>query len=178
MKMFSKKINQVLVLLSVLIVGFTSAQTITAKSSKATVKGTSPMHDWVMNSSTATFTGTVSGNAITNARFIIAAKTLKSEKGSMMDNKAYKALLADKNPNITFTAASLPVGKTNVSGKLTIAGVTKAVEFPVTVVKNGNSFTITGTENLKMSDFGMKTPGFLGVHTGDAISVTVSVVAN
>lgn len=178
MKTLSKKINQVLVLLSLLTVGLISAQTITAKSVKASVSGTSPMHDWVMNSSTATFVGTVSGNAITNVRFIIAAKTLKSEKGSMMDNKAYKALKADAQPNITFTAASLPIGKTNVSGKLTIAGTTKTVSLPINVVKNGNSFTISGSESLKMSDFGMETPGFLGVHTGDAVTVTVNIVAN
>ena len=41
----------------------------------------------------------------------------------MMDNKAYKALKSDKNPNITFTAATLPLGKSNVTGKLTIAAV-------------------------------------------------------
>lgn len=178
MKIINKKINQVLILLSLLTVGLINAQTITAKSSKTTVNGTSPMHDWVMNSSTATFVGTVSGNAITNAKFVIAAKTLKSEKGSMMDNKAYKALKSDAQPNITFTAASLPVGKTNVNGKLTIAGVTKAVAFPVNVVKNGNSYTITGSESLKMSDYGMETPGFLGVHTGDIVTVTVNIVAN
>ena len=178
MKTIYKKINQVLILLLFLTVGLINAQTITAKSSKTTVNGTSPMHDWVMNSSTATFVGTVSGNAITNAKFIIAAKTLKSEKGSMMDNKAYKALKSDAQPNITFTAASLPVGKTNVNGKLTIAGVTKAVTFPVNVVKNGASYNITGTENLKLSDFGMERPGFMGVKTGDAIKVTVNIVAN
>jgi polyisoprenoid-binding protein YceI len=80
-----------------------------------------------MNSSTATFVGTVSGNAISNVKLVIAAKNLKSEKGSMMNNKAYKALKADEQPNITFTAASLPVGKTNVNGRLTIAGVTKTI---------------------------------------------------
>lgn len=178
MKTLNKKINQVLVLLSLLTVGLISAQTITAKSSKVSVNGTSPMHDWVMTSGSSTFTGTVSGNAITNAKFTVAAKTLKSEKGKMMDNKAYKALKADAQPNITFVAASLPVGKTNVSGKLTIAGVTRNVSFPVNVVKNGNSFTITGSESLKMTDYGMETPGFLGVHTGDAVTVTVNIVAN
>jgi hypothetical protein len=50
--------------------------------------------------------------------------------------------------------------------------------FPVNVVKNGNSYNITGTETLKMSDYGMETPGFLGVHTGDAVTVTVNIVAN
>lgn len=77
MKIIYKKINQVLILLLFLTVGLINAQTITSKSSKTTVNGTSPMHDWVMNSSTATFVGTVSGNAITNAKFIIAAKTFE-----------------------------------------------------------------------------------------------------
>lgn len=178
MKTLSKKINQVLVLLSLLTIGLVNAQTITGKSSKTSVSGTSPMHDWVMTSGTSTFVGTVNGNAIENAKFVIAGKTLKSTKGSMMDNKAYKALKADKQPNITFTAASLPIGKTNVSGKLTIAGVTRNVSFPVNVVKNGNSYTITGSESLKMSEYGMETPGFLGVRTGDAVTITVNIVAN
>lgn len=178
MKIFSKTINRIFILSSFLAAGLLSAQMITGKSTKATVSGTSPMHDWTMTATTATFTGTVSGNAITNVKFLMAAKTLKSEKGKMMDNKAYKALKAEANPNITFTAASLPVGKSSITGKLTIAGVTKNVTIPVNVVKNGASYTITGSENMKMSDFGMETPGFLGVHTGDAITVNVNIVAN
>lgn len=43
MKTINKKINQVLILLSLLTVGLINAQTITAKSSKTTVNGTSPM---------------------------------------------------------------------------------------------------------------------------------------
>lgn len=95
-----------------------------------------------------------------------------------MDNKVYDALKADKAPNISFTATSLSVGKGNLAGKLTIAEVTKDVSFPVNVVKNGASYNITGTENLKLSDFGMERPGFMGVKTGDAIKVTVNIVAN
>ena len=85
---------------------------------------------------------------------------------------------ADKNPTITFTAASLPVGKGNLTGKLSIAGVTKDVTLPVNVVKNGNSYNITGTEDMKLSDFGMERPGFMGVRTGDALKITVNIVAN
>ncbi|UFK96961.1 YceI family protein [Kaistella faecalis] len=158
--------------------GLVNAQNITGKSSKITVDGTSPMHDWVMTSSSSNFSGTVSGNAITNVKFSMPVKNLKSAKGKMMDNKAYEALKADKAPNISFTATSLSVGKGNLAGKLTIAGVTKDVSFPVNVVKNGASYNITGTENLKLSDFGMERPGFMGVKTGDAIKVTVNIVAN
>lgn len=136
------------------------------------------MHDWTMTSSSANFSGTINGNAITNVKFSMPVKNLKRTKGKMMDNKVYDALKADKAPNISFTATSLSVGKGNLAGKLTIAGVTKDVSFPVNVVKNGASYNITGTENLKLSDFGMERPGFMGVKTGDAIKVTVNIVAN
>lgn len=178
MKTLTQKINRVFVLFSLLAVGAMSAQAIDAKSSKVVVKGTSPMHDWEMTSTSASFTGTANDNAITNVKFAVAAKSLKSTKGSMMDNKAYNALNADKAPNIIFTAASLPVGKSNVAGKLSIAGKTNNVSIAVNVVKNGNSYTIIASESLKMSDYGMETPGFLGVHTGDVVTVTASVVAN
>lgn len=154
-----------------------SAQSLSQKSSKISVDGTSPMHDWTMTASSSTFSGTVSGNSITNVKFVMPAKNLKSTKGKMMDNKAYSALNADKAPNITFTATSIPVGKSNVSGKLTIAGTTKTVSIPVTVTKSGSSYTIVASETIKMSDFGMQRPGFMGVKTGDVVTVKVNVVA-
>lgn len=156
----------------------TFAQNISGKSTKIVVSGTSPMHDWTMSGSNATFTGTVSNGTITNVKFVMPAKNLKSTKGRIMDNKAYDALKAAKNPSIVFTSSSLKVGKSNLEGKLTIAGVTKNVSFPVTVTKNGSSYTIAGAENMTLSQFGMERPGFMGVRTGDAIKVNVNIVAN
>jgi hypothetical protein len=46
MKTIYKKMKQILVLITLLTVGLVNAQTITAKSSKTTINGTSPMHDW------------------------------------------------------------------------------------------------------------------------------------
>ena len=156
---------------------FANAQKISQKSSSIIVSGTSPMHDWEMNGSAATFSGTVNGNAIQNATFSMPVKNLKSKKGKTMDNKAYEALKSAKSPNISFSATSISVGKSNVSGKLTIAGVSKTVSFPVNVAKKGNSYVIDGTETLKLSDFGMERPGFMGIKTGDVITVKVNVVA-
>lgn len=170
--------TKIFVLLVGLISGIISAQNITGKSAKITVAGTSPMHDWTMSSTAGSFSGTVSGNTIKNVKFSTAAKNLKSTKGKMMDNKAYAALKADKNPTISFTASSIDIGNGNVTGKLTVAGATKTVSFPVSVSKKGTSYHINGKESMKMSDFGMQTPGFLGVKTGDAVTVTVSIVAN
>ena len=178
MKTITKKISRIFFLATLFCTMTLNAQNIEGKSSKIVVNGTSPMHDWTMTSVSATFSGTANENSINNVKFMVAAKSLKSTKGSMMDNKAYKALNAEKAPHIIFTAASLPIGKSNVNGKLSIAGVTKNVSVTVQVSKTANGYTITASENLKMSDFGMETPGFLGVHTGDAIGINATVVAN
>lgn len=173
-----KSVLKSMMLMFGLVAGIVSAQNITGKSTKITVAGTSPLHDWTMTSTTASFSGLVSGNAINNIKFTTTSKNLKSTKGKMMDNKAYTALKAEKFPTVSFSATSMNIGKSNVTGKLTIAGVTKNVTLPVTVVKNGNSYTITGSENMTLSEFGMERPGFLGVKTGDAVTVTVNIVAN
>lgn len=156
---------------------FANAQKISQKSSLITVTGTSPMHDWEMSGSAATFSGTVNGNTIQNANFSMPAKNLKSKKGKTMDNKAYEALKSTKTPNITFSTTSIVIGKSTVSGKLSIAGVTKNVSFPANVIKKGNSYVIDGTETIKLSDFGMERPGFMGIKTGNLITVKVNVVA-
>ena len=154
-----------------------NAQKITQKTTTITISGTSPMHDWEMKGSTSTFSGIVAGNVITNVNLTVPVKTLNAAKGKTMEKKAYEALKSDKAPNVTFTASSINIGKSNVTGKLTIAGTAKNVSFPVSVVKKGNAYIIDGTETVKLSEFGMDRPGFMGIKTGDAVTVKVNVVA-
>lgn len=154
-----------------------NAQKITQKTTAVTISGTSPMHDWEMKGATGTFTGTVAGNAISNVTFTVPVKTLKAAKGKTMEKKAYDALKSEKAPNVTFTASSINVGKSNVTGKLTIAGTAKNVSFPVSVVKKGDTYVIDGSETIKLSEFGMERPGFMGIKTGDVVTVKVNVVA-
>ncbi|TDX86424.1 YceI family protein [Epilithonimonas xixisoli] len=154
-----------------------NAQKITQKTTAVTISGTSPMHDWEMKGATGTFTGTVAGNAITNVSFTVPVKTLKAAKGKTMEKKAYEALKSEKAPNVTFTASSINIGKSNVSGKLTIAGTSKNVSFPVAVAKKGETYVIDGSETIKLSEFGMERPGFMGIKTGDVVTVKVNVVA-
>lgn len=170
-------LNATIVCGTLLFSQFANAQKITQKTTTIIVTGTSPMHDWEMNGSSATFSGTVNGNTISNATFTMPVTNLKSKKGKSMDNKAYEALKSAQNPNIYFTAPSVSIGKGNISGKLTIAGVSKNVSFPVNVIKKENTYTIYGTEVLKLSDFGMSRPGFMGIKTGDEITVKVNIVA-
>lgn len=170
---------KILLLAFGLISGLANAQAISSKSVKTTVAGTSTMHDWTMTSTSGTFSGTVAGNSINNIQYNLGAKTLKSGKGAM-DSNAYKAMKADKFPNITFTATSVNMGKGTITGKLKVTDVTKTVSFPVNVAKSGNTYTITGTETIKMSDFGVTPPSFMmnTVKTGNDIKITVNVSAN
>lgn len=177
MENLRKILNASLVLGTLAFSQFTNAQKISQQSVNVIVNGTSSLHDWDMNASAGTFTGSVNGNTISNATFTMPVKNLTGKKGKMMNNKAYAALKSDKAPNISFSAASIPVGKSNVNGKLSIAGVTKNISLPVTVTKKGNAYVIAGAENLKLSDYGMERPGFMGVKTGDEISVKVNITA-
>jgi len=72
------------------------------------------------------------------------------------------------------------IGKGTMTGKLTVTNVTKNVSFPVTVNKTGDSYTITGIESIKMTEYGVTPPSFMmnTVKTGDLIKITVNVVAN
>lgn len=170
---------KILVLAFGLFSGLVAAQKISSKTVKTTVTGTSTMHDWSMTSTAGSFSGNVAGNTITDITYGMGSKTLKSGKGAM-DSNAYKALEADKYPTITFTAASVNMGKGTITGKLTVTNVTKTVSFPVTVAKSGNNYTITGTESIKLTDYGVTPPSFMmnTVKTGNEVKITVNVVAN
>lgn len=170
---------KILVLAFGLFSGLVAAQKISSKTVKTTVAGTSTMHDWTMTSTSGTFSANISGNTLTDVTYTLGAKSLKSGKGAM-DTNAYKALQAEKFPNITFTATSVNVGKGTMTGKLKVTDVTKTVSFPVTVAKNGTTYTITGTENIKLTDFGVSPPSFMmnTVKTGNDVKITVSVSAN
>lgn len=177
MKTLKNLVGLSLVLGGFLFPQLSNAQKLVQKSTTITISGTSPMHDWEMKGSTSTFTGTVAGNAITNVSLTVPVKTLNAAKGKTMEKKAYEALKSDKAPNVTFTASSINLGKSNVTGKLTIAGTSKNVSFPVSIVKKGNSYVIDGMETVKLSEFGMDRPGFMGIKTGDVVTVKVNVVA-
>lgn len=177
MKTAKNLISLGLVLGSFLLPQLSNAQKLAQKTTTITISGTSPMHDWTMKGSTSTFTGTLAGNVINNVSLTVPVKTLTAEKGKTMEKKAYEALKSDKAPNVTFIASSINIGKSNVIGKLTIAGTARNVSFPVSIVKKGEAYIIDGTETIKLSEFGMERPGFLGIKTGDVVTVKVNVVA-
>ena len=161
-----------------LLSGIAFGQKISSNTVKTVVSGTSTLHDWKMTSANGTFSGTVSGNSIRDLQYSMVSKSIKSGKGAM-DNNAYKAMQADKYPNITFSAASVNMGKGTMTGKLTVTNITKTITLPVNVSKAGDSYTIWGSASIKMTDFGVTPPSFMmnTVKTGNDITITVNAVA-
>jgi polyisoprenoid-binding protein YceI len=117
--------------------------------------------------------------------FSFPVHSLKSGE-SGMDSKAYGAMKAKSGGNIVFTALSSKVtpgtgNQFNVSssGSLAIVGVAKPVVLTaVCQVKEDGSVTCTGTNKLKMSDYGIKPPTYMlgALKTGDALTIDFTMV--
>lgn len=157
------------------------------------VAGTSTLHDWEMKSSTGTCTLTAqtdaNGNitAISDMKFSMGAKTLKSGKGAM-DKNAYAALKADKYANITASLKSAKITtKDNVNYTvnamvtLTIAGKAKDIDMVVTMKKvNANSYSVTTKKKIDMVEYGVEPPSFMmgTVTTGKDVDISFNFTIN
>ncbi len=107
---------------------------------------------------------------VSSIRIVMGARSIKGDMGSVMNNKTYKALKAEANPDITFLL-TVPIrltqlngdGKTaTLQGNLTLAGVSRPVIMLVRsfkVVKGTMSFE--GEQKIRMTDFGVKPPSAL-----------------
>ena len=151
-----------------------------------TVSGGSSLHDWDMKGTQGEVVATITLNAanqitaVSDLSFVTPSKGIKSEHGSMMDNKAYDALKADKNANITFTAASATVTGNTIKaiGKLTIAGVTRDAEVDATYKVNADkSISINGSKAISLKDFSITPPSvmFMKVKNDLKISFTLTL---
>jgi len=151
-----------------------------------TIDGTSNLHSWNESVQTVNGKGMINWNAakdftLQSFNIVMEVNSIKSDEGSTMNNKTYKALKSDKFPQIIFlltTPVSIPLGANGYSiiakGNLTIAGVTKAVSMPIKISADGQKkITIAGAQQVKMSDYGIDAPTALfGVlKTGDMITI-------
>jgi len=157
-----------------------------SKDYAVTINGTSNLHSWDEKVTTVSGTGIVNWD---NGSFDLVAVNIKmdvhsiqSDMGSAMNNKTYKALKADANPEIIF-ALNVPVEaiKTNVNekmitakGNLTIAGITKSVDMKVKIsMQEKGKFTVEGSQTIKMSDYNIDPPTALfgTLKTGNDITI-------
>lgn len=159
---------------------------------KNMVTGTSTLHDWRCIAEKQSGTAVIKTGESFEVKSLtarIAAKSLKSIKENgkyyddAMDKNAYKALEADKYPEIIYTLTGVSNMKTagaistfSAVGNLTIAGKTNKVTFPVKAIVNGNTVTFTATVKFKLTAFGITPPKALmgTVKTGDDVAVVLN----
>ena len=191
-------IKQTLVLITICILGFSSAlqaqsvyKITDSKDIDMKLSGTSTLHKWAMDakafSGSADFrfksTGQLSN--LTSLTFALAVADLKSGE-SGLDKNAYKALNAKEYKDITYKLLSATIALKDdgnylikVHGNLTIAGVTKEVLMDVNCsVNKDGTITCTGSENLNMTDYAVKPPKFMlgAMKTGDAVTLNFTLV--
>jgi len=154
------------------------------------LSGTSTLHDWMMVS--AFFSGDAQfelepGTHIVSLKkleFNLPVTSLKSDE-KKLDKNAYKALKAKQFPKIQYkmTAAKVSPEKDykyviKTVGQLNVAGVSKEVLINISCMANKNgSITCTGTYHLKMADYNVEPPKFMGglMTTGDNVTLDFSM---
>lgn len=154
------------------------------------VKGTSNLHDWESSVKEVRANGAMTLTAgvlksIQSLNIEIPVKTIKSTKGSMMDNKTYDALKAGSYPNINYKLEKLTgitkrgdVYDINASGYLTIAGTTNKVDLYVQgKLSADGSVSFNGSKKLKMTEYNIKPPTALmgTLTTGDEVEIVFQV---
>ena len=190
---FKKVLLSLLLLIIIGVVGYSQTKYSIKDNMNLTINGTSSMHDWDMvsdkGSGDATFLfgsdGKISG--CSSLFFTTQVKNLKS-KHSGLDKNAYKALKADKNPNISFVASHINIsaGQANTytlkcTGKLTVAGVAKETDLLATLKMNPDkSIVVTGTKTINMVEWSVEPPSFMfgAMKTGKDITLKYDVTIN
>ena len=161
---------------------------------RITIAGTSNVHDYTAETSKATVTRVQLEGATPGATFwddaqkpgalrafdiTIPALTLKSNKDGL-DKNMYKALKADKHPQITFSLKRIEgaPGALKAIGMLTVAGVEKEVVLPLKTTRKGENLGVTGVLDILMTDYGIDPPkAMMGMVRADPkIKITFDVL--
>ena len=155
------------------------------------IKGDSNVKKWESSVKSLTGTSSISFSEagdfqIETCELSIPVKSILSTKGKTMDKKTWKALKEKDYPNIDYKLTGIEdmVRSENTftalaNGDLTIAGTSKKISMNIsgTQLENG-CIEITGSKDLKMTDFKVKPPtALLGtMKTKDDIIIEFRVI--
>ena len=201
--MFRKLIGRTLLILSLVLFALqayadSGSYTLSIDSgSHLWLDGNSTLHKWESVTSTfilktgsfttssptipdiSTLIALISGNFI----FRVPVQSLKNPgEGSSFDNNLWAALKSKENPDVVFSLTSATAtpdpsvaGRYEISaqGSLTIAGKENPANVSAVFDISDKTLRITGTEDLLMTDFGIKPPEmFFGmIKTDDKVTV-------
>jgi polyisoprenoid-binding protein YceI len=164
---------------------------------RITISGTSNIHAWTASTTAAQLTrvdlspGLTAANALATlsnpgqvSAFAISvpASSLHSERDGL-DKNMWKALKADKHPDITFALARIEPragieGGLRAIGTLQVAGVEREVALDLVAVQREEALSVRGEVALVMTDFGIAPPrAMLGMlRTDPKVSVQFETV--
>jgi polyisoprenoid-binding protein YceI len=164
-----------------------------------TVTGTSTLHDWTsevnevkgfveVDEKFASNGKIKKGEKIDLVSINVPVKSIISPRGATMDKKTYAALKSEENPEIIFVLKDSKVASVNgevfaveATGDLTVAGVTKKVEFPVEgkLLEEGK-MSFAGSYKLNMVEYDMEPPSamFGQIVTGEEVEIKFELIVN
>lgn len=156
--------------------------------SKIAVRGTSSLHDWEVEFEKYNVEFDISKTekgkmSISNVKAVFAGASVTSDN-SIMTGKARDALMIREHPEIVFGsggAENLIVNDGKITGKLNgnlfINGVSKPIDISFSGTINGERLMISGSEEVNMSDYGIKPPtAMLGaLKTGEKVVVELQL---
>jgi polyisoprenoid-binding protein YceI len=188
MKPIKKILLSAIAILSISATTLVESKYVLSKNYTVTILGTSNLHNWNETVETVSGDGSVTWNEdgsfnLDAINLKMEVHSIKSDMGSIMNNNTYKALKADKNPEIIFTLTtpinSVKAGSEtaiiSAKGTLTIAGITKPIDMNVKVsIKDHTLLSFEGSQTIKMTDYGISPPTALfgTLKTGDGITIS------
>jgi polyisoprenoid-binding protein YceI len=128
---------------------------------------------------------TLDGSTVTSATFTAQLARLTSDD-NRRDGRVDESLNVRQFPNATFVLStpiqlgSVPADgqeiKATASGKLTIRGVTRDVQFPITATLKGNVLTVKGALEIQFADFRVPKPtAFSVLSVADTLTIEVQL---
>jgi hypothetical protein len=122
----------------------------------------------------------IQSRGVSSIEVRVGVTGLRSGKDGL-DKNMYKALLAEKHPQIRFvmTSYELADGETpetlaiDARGTLSVAGVEKEIRLPVKATREGDAVRLLGSVPLLMTQFGIKPPTMMmgALKTRDEVTI-------
>lgn len=113
--------------------------------------------------------------------FVVPVNEFQFEKALMQEHFNEKYMETEKYPRATFQgklnnfdASATTVQNVTAKGKLTIHGVTKDVEIPGTVQKQGEKYIMKSDFMVKLADYNISIPQLLWQKIAEQIKVSIN----
>ena len=162
-----------------LVANDTQAQSkkLSADKNKTTVvyAATHPMHDWegTNHKISSAIMYDPQTKVVSSVAVLMSVANFDSQNANR-DSHMIEVLEGIKYPNISFSSSSVKMNgeKITVTGTLSFHGVPKVITFEGLQKTEGSNLVVTGTFDVKMTDYKIEAPTLMGIATDDLIKIS------